>query len=266
MSDITAIINAHREAELAHFSLLSAMRAITHARDNGISAELLIVLDRGDEVTREVIENSTRAFDANVCQVDYGDLGFSRNHGVQHCDSRYIAFLDADDLWCSSWLTKSFRLAEKCGDHVICHPQMNLVFGVDQELFPQPDQTSERFSIDSLRCTNFWTALSFARRAIYLECPYHPNRIEEGFGYEDWAWNCDTIHAGYVHRVVPRTTHFLRRKALEESLRIKTNRNFCMRSSSLLFRRKFPESETMPRSQDSMPSSGAAKNESRDDS
>ena len=235
MTRITVIVNAHREAELAHFSLRSAMRSMEHAEAAGISSLLMIVADRADDVTMEVISNSAGDFGAVVHSVDFGDLGLSRNYGVEQADSEYVAFLDADDLWCQSWLTKGYRFCRQNGEKTICHPQMNVVFGVDEELFPHPDQTDPRVSLDSLRCTNYWTALSLARREIYLEIPYCPNRIEEGFGYEDWAWNCDTIHAGYLHRVVPKTTHFLRRKAIQESLRVKTNKNFCLRSSSKLF-------------------------------
>lgn len=237
MARITAIVNAHREAELAQFALRSARLAIEHAREHGIDANLLVVIDCGDDITQSVIANSLQDFPARVQAVDFGDLAVSRNYGIQQAQSEFVAFLDADDLWCKTWLTRSHRFAMENGEKTICHPEINLVFGVDEGLFPHPDQLSPQFSLQSLRCINYWTALSFARRSVYEHCPYQPNRIDEGFGYEDWAWNCDTIFHGYIHRVVPHTTHFLRRKPQIESLRVKTKNNYCLRSPSLLFQR-----------------------------
>ena len=237
MTSITAIVNAHREAELAHFALRSAKVAIEHARALGIDTNLLVVIDRGDDITNEVIANSTRDFPAAVHAVDFGDLAVSRNYAIENAQSEFVAFLDADDLWCKTWLTSSYRFCRENGETTICHPEMNLLFGMDEAFFPHPDQLSPQFSLQSLRCINYWTALSFARRSVYEHCPYRPNRIDEGFGYEDWTWNCDTIYHGYIHRVVPHTTHFLRRKPHIESLRAKTKNNFCLRSPSLLFQR-----------------------------
>ena len=57
MPEITAIVNAHREAEIAHYSLRSAMRSIEYCRERGISAELMVVMDRPDAATQEVVEN-----------------------------------------------------------------------------------------------------------------------------------------------------------------------------------------------------------------
>jgi len=31
--------------------------------------------------------------------------------------------------------------------------------------------------------------------------------------YEDWLWNCDTVSAGYIHRIVHNTVHFIRYKS-----------------------------------------------------
>ena len=71
-------------------------------------------------------------------------------------------------------------------------------------------------------------------REIYGRFPYRPNRLDQGFGFEDWAWNCETIAAGLKHRAVPETTHFIRSKPAD-SLREQTVARGCLRSKTDLF-------------------------------
>jgi hypothetical protein len=60
---------------------------------------------------------------------------------------------------------------------------------------------------------NLWTSLAFARRELFLRAPYRRTDLRAGFGFEDWAWNSDTISQGMIHKIVPDTVHLLRRKA-----------------------------------------------------
>ena len=165
----------------------------------------------------------------SLTQLDYGDLALSRNHAVDHGDSEFVGFLDGDDLWSTNWLTASAATCRSGGSLTICHPAWNVIFGTKQMLFPQPDQTDRRFAVDGLRVMNYWTALSFAPRAIYAAYPYQPNRIDLGFGFEDWAWNVLTIERGCVHRAVPETSHFIRYKE-SDSLRDLTRDQGCLRT------------------------------------
>ena len=229
MTIISAVVNLHREGDMARTAFASAIQNVAGLRQQGVSAEVLVVLDRPDAATRRTIEDLSQSHDFSIQEVSYGDLSLSRNHAVQVSKAEFIGFLDGDDLWCEDWLPKCYAFCGKIERNSICHPAWNVVFGAKQMLFPQPDQTERRLSLESLRSTNYWTALSFARRSIYETHPYHRNRIEEGFGYEDWAWNCETIEHGYLHRVVPETTHFIRYKH-SDSLRDQTNANACLRT------------------------------------
>ena len=65
------------------------------------------------------------------------------------------------------------------------------------------------FRAAGLAIENYWTALSFAAREIYLHHRYPSTDLELGFGFEDWAWNMETIDAGVLHKIVPGTGHVI---------------------------------------------------------
>ena len=233
MTRITAVINLHREGELAVPSLESLVNATREAMDAGMSCEVLAVLDRSDAATSEVVARYAERVTLRVEATDFGELAAARNHAVGRAEGEFIGFLDADDLWCRSWLVAAGRAAER-EPSAIFHPALNVIFGSRRLLMVHPDMGDRHVAIDSLRSVNYWTSLSFASREIYGRFPYRPNRLDQGFGFEDWAWNCETIAAGLKHRAVPETTHFIRSKPAD-SLREQTVARGCLRSKTDLF-------------------------------
>ena len=234
MNQVHAILNLHREGQLMVPSFRSIQTNLKVLKDHGIPAGLIVVMDRPDNVTRDVVRSLEADMDLVTSEVDFGDLAQSRNHGVQSSDAEFIGFLDGDDLWCENWLWSALRYARECEPNSIFHPSWNVVFGTKQMLFPQPDQTQRTLTLEGLRASNYWSALSFSRRQTYLDHPYLPNQLSKGMGYEDWSWNCETIEHGYLHRTVPETTHFIRYKETD-SLRDKTNSKACLRTPFQLF-------------------------------
>ncbi len=233
-SSIVAILNLHREGELGRASCLSALEAVTHAKRNGFDASMLAILDRPDTATIELVKGLQKQHSFQWQEVDYGDLSMSRNHGVDETSADFVGFLDGDDLWSTNWLTASATFCHEKGPTTICHPKWNVIFGADQRHFIHMDQTSRAYQVSNLRYENSWTALSFASRAIYKSIRYRSNRLQDGFGYEDWSWNCETIASGYLHWAVPETSHFIRYKKTD-SLRMETNARSCLMSPSSLF-------------------------------
>ena len=59
MTDITVIINGHREGELVFPSLQSGYQAIEYANVSGLNVECLFVLDRPDVVTKGCVEKAS---------------------------------------------------------------------------------------------------------------------------------------------------------------------------------------------------------------
>jgi glycosyltransferase involved in cell wall biosynthesis len=147
-----------------------------------------------------------------LLEVSHGDQAPVRNDAVRESRGRFIAFLDGDDLWTENWLVASRALCA-AEPRTIAHPYADWVFGESHSLSLPPDQTDSQFDPATLRVTNAWDTLCLAPREAYLNHPFHARALAQGYAFEDWLWNLDTVRAGYVHRVVPDTIHFKRSRA-----------------------------------------------------
>lgn len=211
MADISVIITAHKEGVIAGLTARSALNAIEEAKAEGVTSEIIVILDKSDEVTREVLSEALGDF-ANIIESELGDPGASRNLGVSHATGDFATFLDADDLWSRNWLLSSYKFSvgrPSC----VCHSACNIVFGDERNIWWHIDSDSDLFDPDYMRWANYWDAMSFSSRLVYAEIPFRENRLSDGFGHEDWHWNVKTLHAGYHHKPVPDTIHFKRRRA-----------------------------------------------------
>ena len=232
--DITAVINLHREGLLAHASLLSIAQAKIRAESAGIGVEMVAVLDDPDEITKAVVQNCDLG-SLRTIEVHEGDLGAARNRGVHEAKGHWVAFLDADDLWGENWLVAAYAAATRDPREIVWHPEVNLYFGLNLHLFRHIDMEDPSFEALSLLLDNYWTSLCFARRALFLEIPYRKTSLTDQIGYEDWAWNMETIGAGLLHKIVSGTAHAIRVKP--HSLLEQTRGAVALPHSSELFRK-----------------------------
>ncbi len=94
--------------------------------------EIIVVDDGSDDGTAAVAQQ----FGGRV-RYDYqthGGIGAARNHGLEMADSRFLAFLDADDLWTPNKLQLQ---AQAFG----ASPGIDMVFGfVEQFISPELDE------------------------------------------------------------------------------------------------------------------------------
>jgi hypothetical protein len=211
VTDLAAVITAHGEGVLAGLSFRSLLDAVAVARGSGLGVELLVMLDRPTDATRAAFAEAER-HGAAVVEVSYGDQGLVRNHAVGLVTADHVAFLDGDDLWSENWLADGHAFCVSGEGRVIAHPELNWFFDNQHNLYFLPDQTDPDFDPAFLRIANPWDALCIAPRAAYLEHPFTPRAVADGYAYEDWHWNLETFAGGYVHRVVPETIHFKRRR------------------------------------------------------
>jgi hypothetical protein len=225
--DVSCVLNLHREGDLAVPTLRSIGRLINHSRERSIGTELVVVLDDSDTSTRDVLAQALTAGilppDSRVVEVTHSNLGSSRMSGVELSKGSYVAFLDGDDLYSINWLTSALRIAKDApAQSVAVHPEINIYFGEDHRLTWHPDEsTYDGLPYGGLLFENCWTSLSLASKALLLDHPIQELALEEGFGFEDWHWNIEAVTHGVMHRVAPRTCHFIRLKG-ESSLNRKS--------------------------------------------
>ncbi len=206
--DISIVLTTHREGLLVGATARSAQAAVSAATTEGLKSELIVILDRSDDLTQRTIRTCLGG-SAVFFETDYGDPGLARNHGIKAANGIYAAFLDGDDLWSENWLLESWKAASSRPD-AIFHSACNLVFGKKRLLFWHIDSEIPLCDHSYLDWTNYWDSLSFARLEIYQRYPFRANNLTLGFGHEDWHWNAWTISEGVPHKPTPRTMHFKR--------------------------------------------------------
>jgi glycosyltransferase involved in cell wall biosynthesis len=209
--DVSVIVNAHREGLIAQSSLVSISRAKAHAQHHGLNIEAIVVLDRADSLTKHIVEQWNE-FNVRILYVDHGDLGLSRNDGVLAAAGKWIAFIDADDLWCETWLTYALAAARHDARNIVWHPEVNVFFGVHKYIFMHIDMDADEYDPLSLCQSNYWTSACLAKRDIFVATPYPRTELDGQIGYEDWSWNLSVIGKGAIHKIVKATGHAIRSK------------------------------------------------------
>src|SRR5690242_7016633 len=102
-TDLTLIVTAHDETLVCGPTMKSADLAVDGARAAGYSVETIIALDKATEATTEYFHQP--CFDHwERWIMQEGDLGRVRNALLPRTSGRFIAFLDADDLFSENWL------------------------------------------------------------------------------------------------------------------------------------------------------------------
>jgi hypothetical protein len=214
--DVSLLVTFHREGILAHSSLNSIERCRRAAERTGITTEYVWVLDTVDHDTRKIISAHPAARErTRMIEVAHGDLGRSRNAGIAQARGRAVAILDGDDYYSTNWIEGALRALRDDGPGAIIHPEMVVNFGEITSYGWHIDQTGTDYDRAGLLANNYWTSWTVACREVYERVPYiELGAHDRGFGYEDWHWNCETIAAGFVHRIAPGTVGFYRRKKL----------------------------------------------------
>lgn len=212
--DVSLLITFHNEGVLAHSTLNSIERCRKYAEAAGIITEYIWILDAVSDETRAVLMAHPAAEgNVRIVEVVNRDLGASRNSGIQVACGEALAILDGDDYLSTNWIERAWFYLQEYGDRVILHPEFVVNFGQHSAYCWQVDQTGQYYEKDGLLVNNFWTSWTFAKRSVYLDIPYSVTRpLQTGFGYEDWHWNCETIAAGYEHRLAWGSVGFYRRK------------------------------------------------------
>jgi glycosyltransferase involved in cell wall biosynthesis len=214
MTDLTLIVTAHNETTVCGPTMRAADIAVAAARDAGWSVETIVALDNAAPATTTYFgQDRFSHWDRRVR--GEGDLGRVRNALLPETQGRFIAFLDADDLFSENWLADGVALldeAERRGERVIAHPEMNVMFDGSTSALVNIDQDSPLFCPEYFYARNYYDSLCLAPRAAHLEVPYVHRDIPNGLSYQDYQFAIETMAAGWQHRVVRDTIIFKRRR------------------------------------------------------
>ncbi len=211
---LTVAITAHDETLVAGPSVRSAELAIAAAEQAGFTVERLIGLDKPTDACRRFFAQP--AYSAwRVVEYAFGDPYPTRNALVREAKGKWIAFLDADDLFSENWLAlaaKRLAEAEASGERVIVHPELNWIFEGAEMVFIKPGQDDPLFTPHYFYFGNYYDMLCMAPRVAALETPYGHRDLAKGLGYQDWQWNIETMSIGWKHVSVKNTILFKRRR------------------------------------------------------
>lgn len=215
----TAVLNVSREGRLLGPTLLSLSAARARAAAAGHRVELLVVADSADAPTRAVLSAHAGAID-RVLAVDHGDLGAARAAGIAAAAHDWVFLHDGDDLFSSNWYSAFFEAAAagEVDPGTVLHTEIFARFGDLLDLRALIDSDDPRFHPLFLTCQWYFSNKAVLHRDLARRFPLPHNRVADGVGNEDWAWSCDTIHAGVRHRVLPGTACFYRVKPAGQSL------------------------------------------------
>lgn len=213
-TDLTLVVTAHDETLVCGPTMTAADAAVDAARRAGHTVQTVIALDRATEATTEYFQQP--AFDHwERWVMEEGDLGRVRNLLLPRTEGRYIAFLDADDLFSENWLAEGvtrLKRAEEEGDRIIAHPELNVVFDGGGQLNHVIDQDSPFFTPFFLYVRNPYDSLCLSPREAHLAVPYVHRDIPNGLSWQDWQFAIETMSRGWRHVVVPDTIIFKRRR------------------------------------------------------
>jgi len=213
-TDLTLIVTAHDETLVCGPTIESADVAVEAARAAGYTVQTIIALDRATRQTTDYFHQPD--FDNwERWVMDEGDLGRVRNALIPRTAGRFIAFLDADDLFSENWLADGLAVlsaADERGERVIAHPEVNIVFDGGKWLLQNVDQDSPLFTPYFLYVRNCYDSLCLTPRDAHLEVPYMHRDIPNGLSYQGWHFAVETMSRGWKHVVVPDTIIFKRRR------------------------------------------------------
>jgi hypothetical protein len=213
-TDVSLVITAHDETLVCGPTMAAADVAVDAARSAGHTVQTVIALDRPSAATTEYFGQAAFGHWERWV-MDEGDLGQARNRVVPRTDGRFIAFLDADDLFSENWLAAGvtrLKDAAEEGDSIIAHPELNVIFDGPMALNQLVDQDSPFFTPHFLYVRNAYDSLCLTPREAHLETPYVARDIPNGLSFQDWQFAIETMSRGWRHVVVPDTIIFKRRR------------------------------------------------------
>ncbi len=213
-TDLTVIVTAHNETAVCGPAMRAADLAIEAAQARGLTVRRIIALDAPAPDTLTYF-NQPHFDHWERRTLDERDLGMVRNAIIHECDSRYVAFLDADDLFSENWLLEGVAALDASaarGEPAIAHPELNVIFDGAKAVLLNIDQSSPLFTPHYLYFRHYYDSLCMAPLEAHLELPYVTRDVVNGLSYQDFQFTIESLASGWRHIAVKDTIIFKRRR------------------------------------------------------
>lgn len=219
---LTIIITAHDEGELSGLSVNSMLKAAEKLSEIGVKYDVLVNIDRGDKKTIDYFKK-LKIRNITINYSDYGDPGLARNAVIKKAKGKYLALIDADDAVSENWLIEAMKKVVNEEKMLLVHPEAELRYSNEGFLSLDMRANLNNLWEDTLALIlgNRWCSIVVGRREIFLNNSYSAST--NGFGYEDYYFNCLTVYNGVGQMIVPGTTVFCLQK--KNSITKKTHKN-----------------------------------------
>lgn len=226
--DLTLAITAHSETYEMGPCIRSAEAAIAMAEQAGYIVERLIGADAATADCQSYLDQKALSH-WKLLHLDYRDQGKTRNALAREAAGKYLAFLDADDLFSENWLVEALETLKADaseGARTIVHPEINWQFDAHNSVsvnlgLDDPLQVPGAHFIQ-----NPYDALCLAPREAWLEVPFPDREIQKGYAFEDWQWALETIAQGWNHIVAKDTIIF--KRVRESSKNSEARQNYAL--------------------------------------
>lgn len=147
-----------------------------------------IVVDDGSGDSTALIAGSTGDPRIRVVQVPNGGVANARNHGIRLSDSRYVAFLDADDLWHREKLERQLGALRGAPGSGMCVTGAVRIDARSRELEAMPlletEATCEALLLNSMMVGCLSSGL--VRRDVLDQVGWFDPRFSQAADYDLW--------------------------------------------------------------------------------
>jgi glycosyltransferase involved in cell wall biosynthesis len=227
--------------------------------------EILVIDDGSTDGTEAIM----RRYDPPVCyrKQTNGGVASARNHGIAASRGRYIAFLDADDIWYPHKLERQLaELANRGRSHRACYTAFSVVsedlqpLGIYRSLPPAPGvkalltrgnlvgtpstvlaerslfQSNEGFDPMLSQCADWdmWVRLARLTDFLYIDEPLVYYRQHEGNMSRNVSLlekdSLRVLEKGFASAELPADVRAIRRKALARNYTVLAGSYFRARS------------------------------------
>jgi hypothetical protein len=217
-TDISVILNVHREVPFLRATLQSLSHCLQEASSANLTCELVVVFDRSDRATKRVFEQWSHQDGSQLTRctiqtqdVSLGSLAEARNAGIQQATGEYVWTADADDLTSRNALVELHRLARSLGEHKVAfYLEYMVLFGTRYHINKYAN--SDQLTVADFCFEHPYVSRIFLRRECLLHHPYRHMEEACGYAFEDWDLVCRLKRDEYAFFVAPETILFYRQR------------------------------------------------------